>query len=82
MRKVFNKFSVVRRIAQKAVSFIRVVWARPIFDATKLLWVGADSFIADDMSQKVDLCLSESAFARFQLEVGLPETLECCVYAA
>ena len=40
-------------------------WARPLLFATKLLCIGADSFIADDIVQKVDWCLSKSALALF-----------------
>ena len=41
------------RISQKAAGFIWVVWTRPLFDATKFFLVGADSFITDDIAQKV-----------------------------
>ena len=52
--KFCNKFSVIRRISNKAVSFILVVWARPLLNTTNSLWVSAYFFIADDMAQKVD----------------------------
>ena len=58
------KLSVVRCIFQKAASFVRVVWG-PLLNATKLLEVSADSFVADYMAQKNYLGIFKRAFARF-----------------
>ena len=45
------KLSVVRRISNKAASFIMFVLARLLLNTMKLLWVSAYSFIADDMTK-------------------------------
>ena len=82
MWKVFDELSIVRRIDQKAVSFIGVVRARPFLNATKFLRIGANAFIAYNMAKKADWRLSECALAWFQLQVSMSEAFKGRVEAA